>query len=251
MSRQWTAERRQKRRDGRKTSHEDGKHRAQTNSRQQRVCRLVCLLFRGDPVWYRMIYREIAHIPYHAISQDTIRRDIVRASIPRTLRNDTGIVSRRNIVSRYWILLIVSTWYYASRRNDHAHRTGEGTHKKMETKHRPWTDDDGVKHCLTLPKITSKMCPRLHTKRGSVWVVNFFPVLFSMIWHHAAAGPVEIVQNPLFNAFDVWDHRDTGGEGLFLRYWCTRFMLELNMYDHLRYILSQGKHHNWFRLASW
>ena len=163
-----------------------------------------------------------------------------------------GIVSRRNIVSRYRTLVIVGTCYYSSRWNDHAHRKGEGIHKKMETKHRPSTDDDGVKHCLALPKITSKMCPRLHImERGSVWLVNLFPMIFSLIWHHAAAGPVEIVQNPSFNAFDVWDHRDTGGEGLFLRYWCTRFMLELNMYDHLRYILSQGKHHNWFRLASW
>ena len=69
-------------------------------------------------------------------------------------------------------------------------------------------------------------------------------MIFSLIWHHAAAGPVEIVQNPSFNAFDVSDHRDTGGEGLFLQYWIILFMLEWNMYNHLRYILSQGKYHN-------
>ena len=30
---------------------------------------------------------------------------------------------------------------------------------KMETKHRPSTDDDGVKQCFALPKITSKRVP--------------------------------------------------------------------------------------------
>ena len=29
----------------------------------------------------------------------------------------------------------------------------------METKHRPSTDDDGVKHCFALPKITSQRVP--------------------------------------------------------------------------------------------
>ena len=45
-------------------------------------------------------------------------------------------------------------------------RTDEGIHKKyeMETKHRPSTDDDGVKHrcftyCFAQPKITSKKVP--------------------------------------------------------------------------------------------
>ena len=65
-----------------------------------------------------------------------------------------------------------------------------------------------------------------------------------MIYHHAAAGPVETVQKPSFNAVNVSDHRDTGGEGLFTQYWSIRFMLEWNMYDNARYILSQGKHHN-------
>ena len=42
----------------------------------------ICLVFRGDSVWYRMINRDISwcHIPYHAISQDTIYRDIVSMS---------------------------------------------------------------------------------------------------------------------------------------------------------------------------
>ena len=42
----------------------------------------ICLVFRGDSVWYRMINRHISwcHIPYHAISQDTIYRDIVSMS---------------------------------------------------------------------------------------------------------------------------------------------------------------------------
>ena len=34
----------------------------------------ICLVFRGDSVWYRT---SLYHIPYHAISQDTIYRDIV------------------------------------------------------------------------------------------------------------------------------------------------------------------------------
>ena len=29
----------------------------------------------------------------------------------------------------------------------------------METEHPPSTDDDGVKHCFALPKITSKRVP--------------------------------------------------------------------------------------------
>ena len=78
-----------KRRDGRKASDEDGKDKRETNGRPQRGCGFVCLLFRGDPLWFRMIYRDISHIPYHAISQDTIRRDIVPASISRTSRTDT------------------------------------------------------------------------------------------------------------------------------------------------------------------
>ena len=53
--------------------------------------RWICifLVFRGDPVWYRMIYRGISwyHIPYHAISQDTINRDII-VSISRFLGAD-------------------------------------------------------------------------------------------------------------------------------------------------------------------
>ena len=42
----------------------------------------VCLVFRGDSVWYRIIYRDISwyNIPYHAISQDTRYRDIVSTS---------------------------------------------------------------------------------------------------------------------------------------------------------------------------
>ena len=38
-------------------------------------------------------------------------------------------------------------------------RTDEGIQKKMETKHRPSTDNDGVKHCFVLPEVTSKRVP--------------------------------------------------------------------------------------------
>ena len=42
---------------------------------------------------------------------------------------------------------------------------GKGSHAqtkayiKMETKHRPLTDDDGIKHCFALLKTTSKRVP--------------------------------------------------------------------------------------------
>ena len=82
----WTAERRQKRPDW-----GTAKMTAATKPKKTRVDRnevvgfswiCIYLVFRGDPVWYRMIYRDKLwyHIPYHAISQDTIYRDIVSTS---------------------------------------------------------------------------------------------------------------------------------------------------------------------------
>ena len=49
------------------------------------------LVFWGDPVWYRMIYpyRSWYHITHHAISRDTIYRDV--ASISRILGTDVEI----------------------------------------------------------------------------------------------------------------------------------------------------------------
>ena len=42
---------------------------------------------------------------------------------------------------------------------------------KMETKHRPPTDDDGVKHCFALPKITSKRVPEgVYEEHRYEWV---------------------------------------------------------------------------------
>ena len=51
----------------------------------------ICVVFRGDPVSYRMIYRDISwsHIPYHVISQDTTYRDVV--SISRIFRTNIEI----------------------------------------------------------------------------------------------------------------------------------------------------------------
>ena len=78
----WTREGRQKRPDG-----AQAKMRAETKPEKTRVdhnkvvgFRWICiyLVFRGDPVWYRTICRDISwyHIPYHSVSQDTIYRDI-------------------------------------------------------------------------------------------------------------------------------------------------------------------------------
>ena len=77
------------------------KQRAKTNSRPQRSCGFVCLLFRGGPVWYRMIYRNISwyHIPYHAMSQDDISTYCIH--IPNFWDWYRDVVSRRNI-PRYW-----------------------------------------------------------------------------------------------------------------------------------------------------
>ena len=101
----WTTERRQEMPD-----REPAKMRAETKPKKTRVYRnevvgfrwlCIYLVFRGDPVWYRMIYRDISwyHIPYHAISQDTIYWDIVSIS-----RFFFGLISRYLIPSKYsWI----------------------------------------------------------------------------------------------------------------------------------------------------
>ena len=91
----WTTERRQEMPD-----REPAKMRAETKPKKTRVYRnevvgfrwiCIYLVFRGDPVWYRMIYRDISwyDIPFHAISQDTIYRDIV--SISRFFGTDIEI----------------------------------------------------------------------------------------------------------------------------------------------------------------
>ena len=116
LSSWWTTEWRQKMPD-----RGQAKMRAETKPKKTRVehnevvgFRWICinLVFRGDPVWYRMIYRDISwyHIPYHAISQDTILR-ISRYCIhipnfwdwcpyPELL----GLISRYPIPSKYLFL---------------------------------------------------------------------------------------------------------------------------------------------------
>ena len=144
-----------KRQDGRKTSQE-GKDRAKINSRPQRGCGIVCLLFWGDPVWYRMIYRDISW--YHTwfpISCDITRSyDIsrYRIHIPNFEDWYRDIVYRRNVY-RYGTL--VSTTQAGKR----IMRTDEGTHKKWKpnTEHRPTTMASNT--VLSCPKITSKRVP--------------------------------------------------------------------------------------------
>ena len=97
MSSWWTTEIRQEMPD-----RGQAKMRAETKPKKTRVdrnevvgFRWICiyLVFRGDPVWYRMIYRDISwyHIPYHAISQDTIYRDTRIVSISRNFGTDIEI----------------------------------------------------------------------------------------------------------------------------------------------------------------
>ena len=72
----------------RTTSQDEGRHQGGKKKRVNRnevmgfrwIC--ICLVFRGDPVRYRMIYRDICwyHIPYHVIPRDAIHRDIVSIS---------------------------------------------------------------------------------------------------------------------------------------------------------------------------
>ena len=59
------------------------RQRAKTNSRPHRGWGFLCLLFRGDPVWRRMIYRDVSHI-MRCHKSDKIHRYIV-SSISRTL----------------------------------------------------------------------------------------------------------------------------------------------------------------------
>ena len=98
----WTRKGRQKGPDGR-----EAKMKAETKPKKTRVDRnevvvfrwiCICLVFRGNPMWYRMIHRDISlyHIPNHAISQDTMCRDIV--SISRMF----GLISRYRIPSKYF-----------------------------------------------------------------------------------------------------------------------------------------------------
>ena len=91
----WTTQGRQKWPDVRQA-----KMRAETKPKKTRVdrnevvgFRWICifLVYRGDPVWHRMTYRDVSWylIPYHAISQDTIYRGIV--SISRFFGTDIEI----------------------------------------------------------------------------------------------------------------------------------------------------------------
>ena len=57
-----------------------------------------------------------------------------------------------------WTTRKVSIALWSRTEKDHAHRWRHTW--KMETKHRPSTEDDGVKHyCFALPKITSERVP--------------------------------------------------------------------------------------------
>ena len=95
---------------GWKTPEEEDKHREPKTrpSRPQRHCGCVCLMFRGDPVWYGMIRPEgsFYHFPYYAISQDTIHLEIV--SMYRILRTDIEISYAARICldpEHQWVLL--------------------------------------------------------------------------------------------------------------------------------------------------
>ena len=82
----WTTERRQKMPDRgqAKMRQRQSRKKARVDRNEVVGFRWICiyLVFRGDPVWCRMICRDMSwyHIPYHAISEDTIYRDIVSMS---------------------------------------------------------------------------------------------------------------------------------------------------------------------------
>ena len=69
--------------------------------------------------------------------------------------------------SSIWTTRLVLPPLWSNREKDHSHRWRHTW--KMETKHRPSTDDDGVKQCFVLTKITSKRVP------GYIWTRKRIP----------------------------------------------------------------------------
>ena len=153
----------------------------------ERGCGLVCLLFRGDPVRYRILYRDIScyDIPYHAMLQYTIlwilsyrgKRSIdyvpnagsfitmLRDIIPISLiwRTDINIVPHRNICRHRTPVCTTS------REKDNLHIWRHPL--KVESNHQPSTDDDSIKPSVVLrcqkPR-AKKEGQRVYMKRTSI-----------------------------------------------------------------------------------
>ena len=167
VTRWWTTEGRQERRDGRNTSREDGRDREpkQTVDLNEVASLFACCF---GVIWC-VISHDISRyiVISYSISRDITRYDISRHRIHIPNCDDwyRDIVSRRNL-SQYRTLVGTTVVDQGKR----IKRTDEGTHKtwKPNTDHRPMTmASNTVLRCL---KPRAKGCPRVYMKRASVWV---------------------------------------------------------------------------------
>ena len=156
VSRWWTTEGRQKKRDGRKTSQEEGRDKEPKKTVDRNVC-LCFRVIRCDIALYIAIYRDIiSHIMrYHKI------RYVKSMSYPYP--EFWGLIWRYRISPKDFLIPNTS-WYYCHQAGKRSMRTDEDIHKKCEpnTDHRPTTmASNTVLRCL---KSRAKACPRVYMK---------------------------------------------------------------------------------------